>query len=273
MQSPGLWRLSSSLTYADAAGLVFGICLLLSPLAIRPGSSTAVITSSASTSPDFRPRGAGDVHSLAVAFGCWLASPPAAMEPSPCHSSRGLALGVARHLLLPGQPPGFCGWPRYSVSALALAPFPFPFRASRSSGATQSPSSGSSFSSLPCRAPSALRFLVHHEIGLRGPSSPSNEEDELGPVGERACADQLQAPFAAIGAWLVSLTSMCCCRWVVDPFRGRRPLQIAPAGAVGTWWRGGWWRGGRGAVWPGADVGGASAADQQAGWRHAPWRP
>src|SRR6202035_4322064 len=43
MPAQGLWRLSSSLTYADAAGLAFGVCLLLALGCVRAPAVVRVV--------------------------------------------------------------------------------------------------------------------------------------------------------------------------------------------------------------------------------------
>jgi hypothetical protein len=161
----GLWRLSSSLTYADAAGLVLGVCLLLAlgcartPMVVR-----VVVCLNLAGLLATQSRGAF----LAVACGCLLV---------PAHRFRelavplvaGLALGVAAIASSPENHP--VQWLAVVlVLAIALAAAPAPRSPRRWSGPLRTFLAVAAVGSAV-----AVALLVHHEIGLRA-LAPSDQD-------------------------------------------------------------------------------------------------
>jgi len=97
----GLWRLSSSLTYADAAGLVFAVCLLLALGCARvPTVVRVVVCLNFAALLATQSRGA----LLAVACGCFLV-PARRYRELAVPLVAGLALGVAAIASSPSNDP------------------------------------------------------------------------------------------------------------------------------------------------------------------------
>ena len=121
MPAQGLWRLSSSLTYADAAGLVFGICLLLALGCTRaPTLVRVVVCLNLAGLLATQSRGA----LLAVACGCFFV-PARRYGALAVPLVAGLALGVAAIASSPANHP--VPWlAAVLVMALALALAPVP---------------------------------------------------------------------------------------------------------------------------------------------------
>jgi hypothetical protein len=162
----GLWRLSSSLTYADAAGLVLGVCLLLAlGCAQAPTIGRVVVCLNLAGLLATQSRGAF----LAVACGCFLV---------PAHRYRelavplvaGLTLGVAAIASSPDNHPA--PWLAVVlVLAVALAAVSRPGSLLKSSA--------TSIRTFVCVAgivaTVGAAVLLHHEIDLRA-LAPSDQD-------------------------------------------------------------------------------------------------
>jgi O-Antigen ligase len=162
----GLWRLSSSLTYADAAGLVFGVCLLLAlgcgqaPTVVR-----IVVCLNLAGLLATQSRGA----LLAVACGCFLV-PGRRYRELAVPLVAGLAVGVAAIASSPqGQP----------VPWLAVVLVLGITVAAGSRPGTALRWSATRIRTFVCLAGVAVAIgaalLVHHEIGLRA-LAPSDQD-------------------------------------------------------------------------------------------------
>ena len=175
MPAQGLWRLSSSLTYADAAGLAFGVCLLLALGCTRaPAVVRVVVCLNLAGLLATQSRGA----LVALACGCFLV-PACRYRELAVPLVAGLALGVAAIASSPDDHP--VPW-LAGVLALAIALAV----AARSAKPLR-------WSSRPVRmlvsvaavcATIAVTLLVHHEIGLRGPGAERSRQ--IGRMVERS---------------------------------------------------------------------------------------
>jgi hypothetical protein len=158
MPAQGLWRLSSSLTYADAAGLVFGVCLLLALGCARaPTVVRVVVCLNFASLLATQSRGAV----LAVACGCLLV-PARRYREFAVPLVAGLALGIAAIASSPGSDPA--PWlALVLVLGVALA------AASPPGNLPRWPTTH--IRTFVCVAGIGAAFagalLVHHEIGLR----------------------------------------------------------------------------------------------------------
>ena len=246
MPAQGLWRLSSSLTYADAAGLVFGICLLLALGCSRaPSVVRVVVCLNLAGLLATQSRGA----LLAVACGCFLV-PARRFGALAVPLAAGLALGVAAIASSPDNHP--VPWlAALLVLAVALAVVP---------GVVVSDvaglSSGCSRASAVCAA-IGVALLVHHEIGLRA-LAPSDQDRQ--PNGRVACTNG-SLPLWPESGLTVSLTFMLPMghrpiSFTTNTFRSRR---IPASSASGSW-----------DSWPFRSQ---ERSGGQALCRHAPWPP
>jgi O-Antigen ligase len=187
MPAQGLWRLSTSLTYADAAGLVCGVCLLLAlgcgrwPLLVR-----LVVCLNTAGLLATQSRGAY----VAVACACLLV-------PARCYRefvvpiAAGAGLGIAAIASSPdSHPVPWLG--AVVVLALLLAAVDRPGAARRwSSGRTRAAIG----LAILCGAISAVLF-VHHEIGLRA-LAPSDQDRAA--EWSSALHQWRSAPFVGVG--------------------------------------------------------------------------
>jgi O-Antigen ligase len=183
----GLWRLSSSLTYADAAGLVFGVCFLLALGCARPPTVVRVVVClNFAGLLATQSRGA----LLAVTCGCLLV-PARRYGEFAVPLLAGLALGVAAIASSPGNGP--TPWLAVLlVLGVVIA-------------ALSRPGSLSRWSTTHIRtfvgvagigAAIGAAVLVHHEIGLRAlaPSDQDRSAEWLSGLHQ-----WLSAPLAGVG--------------------------------------------------------------------------
>jgi hypothetical protein len=183
----GLWRLSSSLTYADAAGLVFGVCLLLALGCARaPTVVRVVVCLNLAGLLATQSRGA----LLAVACGCFLV-PARRYRELAAPLVAGLALGVAAIATSPENQP--VPWLAVVlVLGVVLAAVSRPWRALRWSTAH--------LRTLVCLAAVGAAIgaalLAHHEIGLRA-LAPSDQDRSA--EWSSALHQWLSAPFVGVG--------------------------------------------------------------------------
>ena len=166
MPAQGLWRLSSSLTYADAAGLAYGVCLLLALGCARaPALVRVVVCLNLAGVLATQSRGA----ILAVACGAFLV-------PARCYREfavplvAGLSLGVAAIGSSPGASPVL-----WLAPVLVLAVVVAAVSRPEHLRAWSSPLVRSLvFAAALCAAIGAA-LLLHHEIGLRA-LAPSDQD-------------------------------------------------------------------------------------------------
>ena len=191
MPAQGLWRLSSSLTYADAAGLVFGICLLLALGSTRaPAVVRVVVCLNLAGLLATQSRGA----LLAVACGCFLV-PARRFGALAVPLVAGLALGVAAIASSPDNHPA--PWlAAVFVTALTLAGVPWRRR--------------SSASARPCSSRRRLRLCrgccgCRHRRCAPGaarnrPPGPGSERSgPARPNGASGLHQWLSAPLSGVG--------------------------------------------------------------------------
>ena len=187
MPAQGLWRLSSSLTYADAAGLVFGICLLLALGCTRaPAVVQVVVCLNLAGLVATQSRGA----LLAVACGCLLV-PVRRFGALAVPLVAGLALGVAAIASSPDNHP--VPWLGVVfVLALALAVVPWRW------GSRNWPGTVVRFFVCICAVCAAIgvALLVHHEVGLRA-LAPSDQDRAA--EWTSGLHQWLSAPLAGVG--------------------------------------------------------------------------
>jgi hypothetical protein len=188
MPAQGLWRLSSSLTYADAAGLVFGVCLLLALGCTRiPTVVRVVVCLNLAGLLSTQSRGA----LLAVACGCFLV-PARRYREFAVPLVAGLALGVAAIASSPGNDP--VPWLAVVlVLAVALAAWRRPGRLPRWPTAH--------IRTFVCiaaiGAAVGVALLVHHEIGLRA-LAPSDQDRSA--EWSSGLHQWFSAPFVGVGS-------------------------------------------------------------------------
>jgi hypothetical protein len=162
----GLWRLSSSLTYADATGLVFGVCLLLALGCAQPPTVVRVVVClNFAGLLATQSRGA----LLAVTCGCLLV-PGRRYREFAVPLLAGLALGVATIASSPeNHPVPWLAVVLVLVIALAAA----------SGHGCPRRWSGPLVRTFVCVAAVGAAFafalLAHHEIGLRA-LAPSDQD-------------------------------------------------------------------------------------------------
>jgi hypothetical protein len=166
MPAQGLWRLSSSLTYADAAGLVFGVCLLLALGCARiPTVVRVVVCLNLAGLLATQSRGA----LLAVACGCFLV-PARRYRELAVPLLAGLALGVAAIASSTSNDP--VPWLAVVlVLGVALAAVSRPGSLPR--WPTTHTRTFVCIAAIGAAIGAAL--LVHHEIGLRA-LAPSDQD-------------------------------------------------------------------------------------------------
>ena len=187
MPAQGLWRLSTSLTYADAAGLVFGICLLLALGCTRaPAIVRVVVCLNLAGLLATQSRGA----LLAVACGCFLV-PARRYGALAAPLVAGLALGVIAIASSPDNHP--VPWlAAVVVFALVLAVVPWR-GASRAWPATV-------VRIIVCVTALCVTIgvalLVHHEVGLRA-LAPSDQDRSA--EWSSGLHQWLSAPLAGVG--------------------------------------------------------------------------
>lgn len=162
----GLWRLSTTLTYSDAAGLVLGMCLLVALGVERyPGLLRIVVCLCAGGLLATQSRGAY------VAFGCACALVPwRRYVRFAVPLVAGAVLGVAAIATSPG--PGGAPWLGLTLVA-ALAISAVPEATVRAVGL--SPGFRMTAACLVLVGLLASVLLVHHEIGLRA-LAPSDQD-------------------------------------------------------------------------------------------------
>jgi O-Antigen ligase len=192
MPAQGLWRLSSSLTYADAAGLVLGVCLLLALGCARaPTVVRVVVCLNFAGLLATQSRGA----LLAVACGCLLV-PARRFRELAVPLLAGLALGVAAIASSPGNDP--VPWLAVVlVLGVALA------AVSRPGSLLRWPTTH--FRTFVCvagivaaiGAAICAAVLVHHEIGLRA-LAPSDQDRSA--EWWSGLHQWLSAPFVGVGS-------------------------------------------------------------------------
>jgi O-Antigen ligase len=187
MPAQGLWRLSSSLTYADAAGLVFGVCLLLALGCARaPAVVRVVVCLNVAGLLATQSRGA----LVAVACGCLLV-PARRYGELAVPLLAGSALGVAAIASSPEN--GSVPWlAAVLVLGVALAAASRPGTALRWSATHIRVFVG--LAGIGAALAGAL--LIHHEIGLRvlAPSDQDRSAEWLSGFHQ-----WLSAPLAGVG--------------------------------------------------------------------------
>lgn len=187
MPAQGLWRLSSSLTYADAAGLVFGVCLLLAlgcaraPLIVR-----VVVCLNLAGLLATQSRGA----LVAVACGCFLV-PAARYRELALPLLAGLTLGVAA---IASSPQNHAVPWLGIVLVLGIAVAALVGRGNRPKWSS---ALGRTFLCVAAvGAAIAIALLVHHEIGLRA-LAPSDQDRSA--EWSSGLHQWLSAPVAGVG--------------------------------------------------------------------------
>lgn len=187
MPAQGLWRLSSTLTYADAAGLVLGVCLLLAlgcdrfPLLVR-----VVVSLTAGGLLATQSRGAY----LAFACACFLV-PARRYAQLLVPLLAGIALGVASIASSPGSKP--VPWLVVVViGAVAIAAGDLRGVQRDWSNARKRAWVGAA---VLCGVIS-ISVLVHHEIGLRA-LAPSDQDRSV--EWSSALHQWASAPFLGVG--------------------------------------------------------------------------
>jgi hypothetical protein len=188
MPAQGLWRLSSSLTYADAAGLAFGVCLLLAlgcehwPAVVRMAVCLNVAGLIAAQS-----RGAA----AAVVCACLLV---------PARRYRELALplvaGVGLGIVAVASSPQGHPVPWLAAAVVGAVAIAAGDRRGRdrlwSSARVKSMVAGAILCGVI-----GIAFLVHHEIGLRA-LAPSDQDRSA--EWSSAWRQWFSAPFIGVGA-------------------------------------------------------------------------
>jgi hypothetical protein len=188
MPAQGLWRLSTTLTYADAAGLVFGVCLLVAlgcdrcPALVRVAVCLNVAGLLATQS-----RGAF----VAVACAFFLV-PARRFGLSVVPLVAGAGLGIAAVASSPaGQPVLWLGL--VVIAAVAMAAWDArPILAWCSRVRTRTCVGAA----ILCGA-TGLGLLLHHEIGLRA-LAPSDQDRSI--EWSTALHQWASAPFIGVGA-------------------------------------------------------------------------
>ncbi len=188
MPAQGLWRLSSTLTYADAAGLVFGVCLLVALGCDRcPALVRVVVCLNVAGLLATQSRGAF------VAVACAFPLVPARryrLLAVPLVA--GAWLGIAAVASSPGgQPVPWLGL--VLVGAVAMAAWDAQAILARYSGARTRTWIGAA---ILCAA-AGLGILLHHEIGLRA-LAPSDQDRSV--EWSSALHQWASAPFVGVGA-------------------------------------------------------------------------
>jgi hypothetical protein len=220
MPSQGLWRLSTTLTYSDAAGLVLGMCLLValgidrSPLLVRLAVCLCAGGLLASQS-----RGAFIAFACAYAIVPWRRSVRFVVP---------LVAGAAVGVVAIGTSPGPGGVPWLAVTLIvALGVSAVPLRSIRAMTSDARVRVG-----LGCLVPAALvvsGFLLHHEIGLRA-LAPSDHDRSL----EWSAAWQQWASAPIFGVGPDHLLVLRAPHGTVAHFAHNEYLQVAAdAGAIG----------------------------------------
>jgi hypothetical protein len=188
MPAQGLWRLSSALTYADAAGLAFAVCLLLAlgcdrwPAVVRVAVCLNVAGLIAAQS-----RGA----LLAVACACLLV-PARRYREMALPLVSGVGLGIAAVATSPQRHP--VPWlAAVVVAAVVIAASDRRGRDRRWSSARVRSVVAAA---ILCGVIGAA-ILVHHEIGLRA-LAPSDQDRSA--EWSSAWHQWTSAPFAGVGA-------------------------------------------------------------------------
>jgi hypothetical protein len=187
MPAQGLWRLSSTLTYADAAGLVLGVCLLLAlgcdrfPLLVR-----IVVCLTAGGLLATQSRGAY----LAFACACFLV-PARRYAQLVVPLLAGVALGAAAIASSPGSTPV----PWLVVVVLATVTIAACDRRGIQRAWSNAHTRAWICAGVICGAIS-VGLLLHHEIGLRA-LAPSDQDraDEW----SSALHQWASAPFVGVG--------------------------------------------------------------------------
>jgi O-antigen ligase len=187
MPAQGLWRLSSTLTYADAAGVVLGVCLLLAlgcdrfPLLVR-----VIVCLSAGGLLATQSRGAY----LAFACACFLV-PARRYAQFLVPLLAGIALGVVAIASSPGSKP--VPWlVLVVVTAVAIAACDHRGVQREWSNARTRAWAGAA---VLCSAISVGLF-VHHEIALRA-LAPSDQDRSV--EWSSALHQWASAPFVGVG--------------------------------------------------------------------------
>jgi hypothetical protein len=188
LPAQGLWRLSSSVTYADAAGLLFGLCLLLalgcdrSPTLVRVAVCLNMAGLLATQS-----RGAY----LAVACACFLV-PARRYRKLALPLLAGVTLGVAAIASSPGSQP--VPWLAIMVVLAVVAAI-----WGRNGLAPSYPGRRTTralFGGVVACGVIAVAVLVHHEIGLRA-LAPS--DGDRSAEWASALHQWLSAPLIGVG--------------------------------------------------------------------------
>jgi hypothetical protein len=187
MPAQGLWRLSSSLTYADAAGLACGVCLLLALGCDRwPGLVRVAVCLNVAGLIAAQSRGAV----VAVACACLLV-PARRYRELALPLVTGIGLGIAAVASSPQHHP--VPWlAAVLVGAVAIAASDRRGRdRQRSSARVRSVVAGAILCGVVGTA-----LLVHHEIGLRA-LAPSDQDRSA--EWSSAWHQWTSAPFAGVG--------------------------------------------------------------------------
>ncbi|MFZ0250534.1 MAG: O-antigen ligase family protein [Acidimicrobiales bacterium] len=187
LPAQGLWRLSSSVTYADAAGLLFGVCLLLALGCERaPSLVRVVVCLNAAGLLATQSRGAY----VAIACACFLV-PARRYRDFAVPLLAGAVLGVAAIASSPqSRPVPWLG----VVVALAVGVSLWGERGvtwPRLGGWARVAGGG-----VALGAAVGIAVLVHHEIGLRA-LAPSDQDRSA--ESSSALHQWLSSPLAGVG--------------------------------------------------------------------------
>jgi O-antigen ligase len=186
LPAQGLWRLSSSLTYADAAGLLFGVCLLLALGCERaPSLVRVVVCLNAAGLLATQSRGAY----VAFAGACLLV---------PAHRSRAFALPLLAGLVVgvaaiassaQNRPVPWLGVVVVLAVGVALC-------GRRGAWPRLGGWAGAAAGGMALGAAIGIAVLLHHEIGLRA-LAPSDQDRSA--EWSSALHQWLSAPLAGVG--------------------------------------------------------------------------
>ena len=188
LPAQGLWRLSSSLTYADAAGLAFGVCLLVALGCGRaPTLVRVAVCLNAAGLIGAQSRGAY----VAVVCACLLV-PARRYRELALPLAAGAGLGVAAVASSP-QNHRVPWLAAVVVAAMAIAACDRPSRSRQRSSARIRTVLGAG---MLCGVVAAT-LLVHHEIGVRA-LAPSDHDRSA--EWSSAWHQWASAPFTGVGA-------------------------------------------------------------------------
>ncbi len=188
MPAQGLWRLSSTLTYADAAGLVFGVCLLLA-FGCHQASAFVRVAVCLNAAALLATQSRGAV--LACACAC-LFVPRSRYKELALSIGAGAGLGVAAIASSPqSHPVPWLGAVVVLAVGLALSARPG-FAARWSSAHRRIATTGAVLCVVATTA-----VLLHHEVGLRA-LAPSDQDRAAEWVS--AFRQWASSPFIGVGA-------------------------------------------------------------------------